>query len=292
MGADVREPRVGGPEGGVARGAPALGEHDGGVGDQREHDDHREDGRGAQAQRGGAIVCASLQERRAGGDDGPQREDRQPRRGGVARVQGAHGAEGRRRRPGQRSGAQRDRRRPQLRAGAVEGHECGQTREQARDRAAREAQVGAHAQRGGGGRGRDPQRPRAADVAGEARAEDQPDGGQRAGRVPVGHRLLEAPARARRGVQVHDAGQQAPAQPVADDDERPGGQRGLDQARRAAIAPRDGAGGERRQVEQRELELLVGAGRARGPAGRDPGPRRQPGQRDERRPRGMRPGKR
>jgi hypothetical protein len=127
MGADVRESRVGGAEGGVARGPAALGEDHGGVGDQRERHDHRDDGRGAEAQRAGALVePARLQQRRAGGDDREQREDRQPLRGGIARVQGAHGAEGRGRRPGERSGAQRDHRRPQLRAAAVEGDQRGQ----------------------------------------------------------------------------------------------------------------------------------------------------------------------
>jgi hypothetical protein len=281
VGANVRQPRVGRPEGRVARRAAALGEDDGGVGEQRKRDDHRDDGCGPQAQRGGAIVAAGLQERRRGGDDREQRQDGQALRRGVAGVQGAHGAEGRGRGARECSGAQRDRRGAQLRAGAVEGDERGQAREQARDRAAREAQVGAHAERGGGGRGGDAQRARAGDVAGEAGAEDEPDRGQRAGRVPVGEGLLQAPARARGGVQVHHAGQQAPAQAVADDDEGPGRERRLDHARRAPIAPRHGAGSERGQVEQRELELLVGAGGARGPARRDPRPRRQPGERQE-----------
>jgi hypothetical protein len=292
MGADVRQPGVGRSEGRVARGAAALGQDDGGVGKQRERDDHRDDGRGAQAQWGGARVAAGLQKRRPGGDGREQREDGQTLRRAVAGVQGTHGAEGRGRGARERPGAERDRRRAQLRAGAVEGDERGQAGEQARDRAAREAQVGAHAQRGRGCRGRDAQRARARDVAGEASAEDEPDRRQRAGRVPVGHGLLQAPARPRGGVQVHDAGQQPPAQPVADDDEGTGRQRRLDHARRAPIAPRHRAGGERRQVEQRELELLVGPGGARGPARRDPRPRRQPGEREEGGARGPRARKR
>jgi hypothetical protein len=281
MGAHVREPRVGRPEGGVARGAAALGEDDGGVRQQRQGDDHRDNGRGAQPQRSDALFGAGLQERRPGGDDREQREDGQPLRRGVAGVQGAHAAEGRGGGAGERPGAERDRRRAQLRAAAVEGDERGQAGEQARDRAAGEAQVGAHAQRGRGGRGRDAQRARAGDVAGEARAQHEPDRRQRAGRVPVGHGLLQAPAGARGGVQVNDAGQQPPAQPVADDEEGAGRQRRLDHARRAPIAPRQGAGGERRQVEQRELELLIGAGGARRPARGDPRPRREPSHRDE-----------
>ena len=281
VGADVRQPRVGRPEGGVARRASALGEDHGGVGEQREGDDHRDDGRGAQAQRGGALVAAGLQERRPGGDDREQGEDRQALRGGVAGMQGAHRAEGRSRGARERAGAEGDRRRTQLRAAAVEGDERRQAREQARDRAAREAQVGAHAERSRGGRGGDAQRTRAGDVAGEAGAQHEPDRGQRAGRVPVGHGLLQAPARARGGVQVHDAGDQPPAQPVADDQQRAGCEGRLDHARRAPIAPGHRAGGERRQVEQDELELLIGAGGARGPARGDPRPRREPGQRDE-----------
>ena len=281
MGADVRQPRVGRSEGGVARGAAALGQDDGGVGEQRERDDHRDDGRGAQTQRGGSRVAAGLQQRRDGGDGREQREDGQTLPRGVAGVQGAHGAEGRGGGAGERPGAQRDRRRAQLRARAVEGDECGQASKQAGDRAAREAEVGAHAQRGRGRRGSDAQRARARHVTGEAGAEDEPDRRQRSGSDPVGQGLLQAPARPRGGVQVHDAGQQPPAQPVVDHDEGAGRQRRLDHARRPSIAPRQGAGGERRQVEQRELELLVGAGRARGPARRDPRPRRQPSEREE-----------
>ena len=238
MGADVGQPRVRRSEGRIARGAAALGEDDGGVGEQRERDDHRHDGRRAHAQRDGARVAAGLQERRAGGDDREQGEDRQPLRRGVPGIQGADGAKGRGGDPGERTGAQRDRHRAQLRAAAVEGDERGQPGEQARDRAAREAQVGAHPQRSGGGRGGDPQRARAGDVAGEPGAEDEADRRQRAGRVPVGHGLLQAPAGARGGVQVDDAGQQPPAQPVADDDQRAGREGGLDQARGAAVAPR------------------------------------------------------
>jgi hypothetical protein len=84
--ADVRQPRVGRPEGRVARRAAALGEDDGGVRDQRERDDHRDDGRGAQAQRGGALVAAGLHERRPGGDDREQGQDGQALRRGVAGV--------------------------------------------------------------------------------------------------------------------------------------------------------------------------------------------------------------
>ena len=281
MGADVRQPRVGRPEGGVARGPAALGQNHGRVGEQAERDDHRDDGCRAQAQRGALLVAAGLQERCRGGDGGEQHEHRQALRRGVAGVQGAHRAEGRGRHARERPGAERDRRGAQLRAGAVEGHERSQAREQAGDRAAREAQVGAHAERRRSGRGGDAQRARAADVAGEAGAEDEPHRRQRACRVPVGQGLLQAPAGTRGGVQVDDAGQQPPAQAVADDDQGAGGERGLDHARRAPIAPHDGAGRERRQVEQRELELLVGAGRARGPARGDPRPRREAGEGEE-----------
>jgi hypothetical protein len=282
MGADVGEARVGRAEGRVARGPAALGEDDGSVGEQRQRDDDRDDRRGAERQRARGVGAAALEERGAGRDDREQREHRQPLRRCVARGQRAHGAEGRGRGARQRPRAERDRRTAQLSAGAVEGDERGQPRQQAGDRAAREAQVGAHAQRRGGGRGGDPQRARAGGVAGQARAEHQPDGRERARRVPIGQRLLEAPAGALRGVQVHHTRQQSPAQPVGDDDERRGRQCGLDHARRAPIAPHEGACGERGQVQQRELELLIGPRRARRPAGRDPRPPRQARQRQER----------
>jgi hypothetical protein len=292
MGADVRQPRVGGPEGGVARGPAALGEDDGGVGEQRERDDHRDDRCRAQAQRGRPLVAAGLQQRGSGGDGGEQHEDRQALGRGVAGVQGAYRAEGRGRGARERPGAERDGRRAQLRAGAVEGDERSQAREQAGDRAAREAQVGAHAQRCRGRRGGDAQRARAAGVAGQAGAEDEPNRRQRAGRVPVGQGLLQASARPRGGVQVDDARQQPAAQAVADHHQGAGRQRGLDHARRAPVAPGHGAGRQRRQVEQRQLELLVGAGGARGPARGDPRPRRQRGDRGEGDARGPGAGKR
>jgi hypothetical protein len=112
VGADVRQPRVGRPEGRVARRAAALGEDDGGVGQHRQRDDHRNDGRGAQAQGGAALVAAGLQERRPGGDQGEQRQDGQTLRRRVTGVQRAHGAEGRGRGARERPGAERDRRGP------------------------------------------------------------------------------------------------------------------------------------------------------------------------------------
>ena len=286
MGADVGEAGVRRPEGRVARGPAALGEHDRGVGEQCQRDDDDGDGRGAHAQQPvRALVAAPLQVGGAGRDDREQREHRQPLRGGVRGVQRAHRGEGRSRGACQRPRAQRNRRRAQLRAGAVEGDERSEASQQTRDRAAREAQIGAHPQRGGGRRRGDPQRARAGGVAREARAEDEPDRRQRARRVPVGQGLLQAPAGALRRVQVHDAGQKSPGEPVGDDDKRGGRQGGLDQARRAPIAPHQRPGNERRQVEQRELELLIGARGARRPARRDPRPHGQPGQRDEGNPR-------
>ena len=85
-----------------------------------------------------------------------------------------------------------------------------------RQRAARVGEVDAGAERGCGGGRRDAQRRRARAVAGEPRAQHEPDGGQRALAVPVGDRLLEPAAGAARAIEVDEAGQQPPREPVAD----------------------------------------------------------------------------
>jgi hypothetical protein len=233
--ADVRQACVGRAEGGVARGAAALGEDDRGVGDHRQNHGDRDDRRGTQAQGRRPLLGAGLEDCRAGGDEGEQRQHGEALRGGVAGVQRAHRAEGRGGGARERPRAERDRHGAQLWPGALEGDERGEAGQQARDRATREAQVGTHAQWGGGRRGGDAQRAGSRHVAGEARAEHEPDRRQRAGGVPIGQRLLEAPAGARGRVQVHHIGQQPAAQAIADDDERPGGQRGLDHPRRAPV---------------------------------------------------------
>jgi hypothetical protein len=235
MAADVRQARVRRAEGGVARGPAALGEDDRGVRDDRQEHDDGDDRRGAQPQRRRPLLGAGLQERRAGGDEREQRQHSEALRGRVPGAQRAHGAERRGGGSREHPRSERERHGAQLRPGAVEGDERGEPGQQARDRPAREAQVGAHAQRGGGRRGGDAQRARPRHVAGEARAEHEPDRRQRAGRVPIGQWLLEAPAGARGRVQVHHVGQQPPAQAVADDDEHPGGERGLDHPRRAPV---------------------------------------------------------
>jgi hypothetical protein len=244
MAADVGQAARARPEGRLAPGVRALGGDHDHVRDEREHRHHREGRGGAQAQRARVGAAVQGHERCGRADDGEQDEHDEALRRRVAVVQRAHGSERRRSDRRGRARAEGDEDRAQLATVAIErdqGREAGQ---QAGDRAAREAQVGPHAQRRRGRRGRRAQRPGTVAVARDASAEHEADGGQRSGGVPVGQWLLEAPAGPRAGVQVDDAGQQAPGEPVADDHERAGGQGRLEQPRGAPVAPREGARGE------------------------------------------------
>ncbi len=151
------------------------------------------------------------------------------------------------------------------------------------DRSARVGQVHAGAERRGGSGG-DGAHPRGtAAVAGDAGRKDESHRGQRAFRVPVRDRLLEATACGVRPGQLHDPRKQPAGQAVDDHDGDPGGQGrldGRDGARRPQHADRHH---ERAGVQQQPLDVLD-----RWPAERRPGDRHgrpcrhqhEPGQRE------------
>ena len=188
---------------------------------------------------------------------------RAPARAGLSgRGEGA----GRARREHERRGAQ-------LRAGRGQEGERDEAGDERGQRPAREAQVTAHPE-GDGARCRArAQAGRAGLVADHARAQHEPDRGQRAGRVPVGQRLVQAPGGADLRVLGDEAGQQATRQAVADDDD--GARRGqrLQRAHRTALAERGDRGGQHGGVEQGALGVVAGEVAHRRPRGRqrDPG---------------------
>lgn len=174
----------------------------------------------------------------------------------------------------------------QLAPAGREEHQDDEAAEQRGERSAGEAQVGACQQRH---RGRSAERAHATGaraVARQPRAQHDADRGQAPLRVPVGERLLQAPAGVGRVGLVDDPGKQAARQAVADDHERPRHDRRLDGAERVARAPGAGGGRERDEVEQDALGVGPGAPRQRRPRVRPRDPAREQRQPAERRPAG------
>ena len=148
-------------------------------------------------------------------------------------------------------------------------------------RAPRERQVDPHRERRGDGGGDEAQAPVAAGVARHASREHEAHGRERAHRVPVRQRLLEPPERCVRVGEVDHAGQQAPREPVADDDEGAEGQRGLHPARRRPRAEQRRGSDQRAQVERHPLEIVLGGACERRPVQRERDPTRERGQRGD-----------
>ena len=281
--------------GGQLGGARALGES---ADDEAGDDDRPARERDPAEPRGaGQGVVVRVARRDPAAQRGGRRGDRdQQDEGDRAVALAVRERAGERRDPAERRGGERagdgraegERGGPELGARPRRGDEHHEAEGGDRDRPARERQVDAGAERDGRGGGEHPHPGRPGAVAGHARAQHEADRRERALGVPVGDRLLQPAAGARRAGEVDHAGQQPAGEPVADDEGRPGRERGLERAQRPAVAQHADREHQRAGVEHQALDRGERRRAERRPGERDRRPGGQRGEPAEREPPGER----
>ena len=270
-----------------AQRVPALAGHGDGVGQRRQAErgerrrqpDAARDRQNPDAQPAAGLAAAAVRLQCDGGEHDREQDREGDRSLGLAvperSLQRRHAVEAADDRGRQRAGRDAERAGPQLLTARRQQRKHQQPAAGGRQRAAREREVHAHGERGGGTRGGDAQRLGARRVARQPRAQDEADRRQRPGRVPIGERLLEPPAGRERALEVHDAGQQASGETVADDHDDARGQDRLDRGGPAAGTPGQDARDQRAEVQRVALDVLsCGAGERR-PVARPQHPARQ-----------------